>query len=113
MVPAPELADAPLPDAMRGHWVDTRAPRRLRPFLKLARIERPIGWWLLLLPCWWAAGLAAIAAGLIREADPDVILDMLYAPLYYRLLVGHQPLTAEFIREHVTLALNGLTPRGN
>jgi hypothetical protein len=29
----------------------------------LARIERPIGWWLLLLPCWWSAALAAIAAG--------------------------------------------------
>ena len=35
----------------------------MRPYLKLARIERPIGWWLLLLPCWWSAGLAAIAAG--------------------------------------------------
>lgn len=55
--------DAPLPDAMSGHWVDTRAPVALRPYLKLARIERPIGWQLLLLPCWWAAGLAAIAAG--------------------------------------------------
>ncbi|HEV7337962.1 MAG TPA: 4-hydroxybenzoate octaprenyltransferase [Bosea sp. (in: a-proteobacteria)] len=64
MAPSPELADVPLPDAMRGHWVDTRAPRQLRPYLKLARIERPIGWWLLLLPCWWAAGLAAIAADL-------------------------------------------------
>ena len=56
-------ADIPLPDALTGHWVDTKAPRALRPYLKLARIERPIGWWLLLLPCWWAAGLAAIAAG--------------------------------------------------
>ena len=55
--------DTVLPDALKGHWVDTRAPRAARPFLKLARIERPIGWWLLLLPCWWAAGLAAIAAG--------------------------------------------------
>ncbi|WP_306227126.1 4-hydroxybenzoate octaprenyltransferase [Bosea beijingensis] len=54
---------APLPDALKGHWVDTRAPLATRPFLKLARIERPIGWWLLLMPCWWAAGLAAIAAG--------------------------------------------------
>lgn len=53
----------PLPDALKGHWVDTRAPRATRPYLKLARMERPIGWWLLLLPCWWAAGLAAIAAG--------------------------------------------------
>lgn len=55
--------DAPLPDALTGHWVDTRAPRRFRPYLKLARIERPIGWQLLLLPCWWSAGLAAIATG--------------------------------------------------
>jgi len=65
--PAPAVAiaggDAPLPDALTDHWVDTRAPRAFRPYLKLARIERPIGWWLLLLPCWWAAGLAAIAAG--------------------------------------------------
>lgn len=63
MATSPETADAPLPDALTGHWVDTRAPRALRPYLKLARIDRPIGWWLLLLPCWWAAGLAAIAAG--------------------------------------------------
>lgn len=56
-------SDSVLPDALKGHWVDTRAPQATRPFLKLARIERPIGWWLLLLPCWWAAGLAAIAAG--------------------------------------------------
>jgi 4-hydroxybenzoate polyprenyltransferase len=66
MAPASETAgrrDAPLPDALRGHWVDTRAPVAMRPYLKLARIERPIGWQLLLLPCWWAAGLAAIAAG--------------------------------------------------
>ena len=61
--PETPSTDAPLPDALTGHWVDTRAPRRLRPFLKLARIERPIGWQLLLLPCWWAAGLAAIASG--------------------------------------------------
>jgi len=61
--------DAPLPDALSGHWVDTRAPRALRPYLKLARIERPIGWQLLLLPCWWAAGLAAIAGG---KAFPNI-----------------------------------------
>jgi 4-hydroxybenzoate polyprenyltransferase len=38
-------------------------PPRVRPYLRLARIERPIGWWLLLLPCWWSAGLAAVGAG--------------------------------------------------
>jgi 4-hydroxybenzoate polyprenyltransferase len=56
-------ANAPLPDAARGNWVDTAAPAWLRPHLKLARLDRPIGSWLLLLPCWWAAGLAAIAGG--------------------------------------------------
>src|SRR5215212_6938404 len=46
-----------------GNWVDTLAPACLRPYLRLARADRPIGAWLLLLPCWWSAGLAAIAAG--------------------------------------------------
>jgi 4-hydroxybenzoate polyprenyltransferase len=46
-----------------GNWVDTRAPIWLRPYLRLTRLDRPIGWWLLLMPCWWSAGLAAIPAG--------------------------------------------------
>jgi 4-hydroxybenzoate polyprenyltransferase len=46
-----------------GNWVDTRAPEWLRPYLRLTRLDRPIGWWLLLLPCWWSAALAAIANG--------------------------------------------------
>jgi 4-hydroxybenzoate polyprenyltransferase len=45
-----------------GNWVDTFAPPWLRPYLRLARLDRPIGSWLLLLPCWWSAALAAIAA---------------------------------------------------
>ncbi len=60
MTPAP---DRPVADAVTGHWVDRHAPEAVRPYLRLARIERPIGWWLLLLPCWWSASLAAIAAG--------------------------------------------------
>src|SRR5689334_737441 len=45
-----------------GNWVDGFAPSWARPFLRLARFDRPIGSWLLLIPCWWSAGLAAIAA---------------------------------------------------
>src|SRR5690242_4461955 len=45
-----------------GNWVDGLAPGFTRPYLRLARFDRPIGAWLLLLPCWWSAGLAAIAA---------------------------------------------------
>ena len=46
-----------------GNWVDTLAPAWTRPYLRLTRLDRPIGWWLLLLPCWWSAALAAIPAG--------------------------------------------------
>jgi len=42
-----------------GNWVDTHAPLWLRPYLRLSRFDRPIGSWLLLLPCWWSAALAA------------------------------------------------------
>ena len=45
-----------------GNWVDGLAPEWSRPYLRLARLDRPIGSWLLLLPCWWSAGLAAVAA---------------------------------------------------
>jgi 4-hydroxybenzoate polyprenyltransferase len=45
-----------------GNWVDRRAPAWSRPYLRLARADRPIGSWLLLLPCWWSAALAAEAA---------------------------------------------------
>lgn len=43
-----------------GNWVDTLAPSWSRPYLRLARLDRPIGSWLLLMPCWWSAGLAAV-----------------------------------------------------
>jgi 4-hydroxybenzoate polyprenyltransferase len=46
-----------------GNWVDTRAPAWSRPYLRLSRFDRPIGSWLLLLPCWWSAALAAGVAG--------------------------------------------------
>jgi 4-hydroxybenzoate polyprenyltransferase len=46
-----------------GNWVDTLAPASIRPYLRLARLDRPIGSWLLLMPCWWSAGLAGMRAG--------------------------------------------------
>src|SRR6202789_531694 len=46
-----------------GNWVDTRAPLWSRPYLRLARFDRPIGSWLLLMPCRWSAALAAAVGG--------------------------------------------------
>ncbi|MET0221220.1 MAG: 4-hydroxybenzoate octaprenyltransferase [Tardiphaga sp.] len=42
-----------------GNWVDTLAPQWARPYLRLARYDRPIGSWLLLMPCLWSAALAS------------------------------------------------------
>jgi 4-hydroxybenzoate polyprenyltransferase len=46
-----------------GNWVDGLAPAFSRPYLRLARLDRPIGSWLLLMPCWWSVGLAGMHAG--------------------------------------------------
>jgi len=46
-----------------GNWVDTRAPPWSRPYLRLSRLDRPIGSWLLLMPCWWSGALAAGVVG--------------------------------------------------
>ena len=50
-------------DAYRGNWVDRSAPPWSRPYLRLARADRPIGTWLLLLPCWWGLALSMLADG--------------------------------------------------
>ena len=50
-------------DAVKGNWVDRWAPPAARPYLRLSRADRPIGTWLLLLPCWWGVLLAAAATG--------------------------------------------------
>lgn len=58
-----------------GNWVDRGAPTFAQPYLRLARIDRPIGWWLLLLPCWWSAAVAALAQ---RAPWPDPKLIVLF-----------------------------------
>jgi 4-hydroxybenzoate polyprenyltransferase len=46
-----------------GNWVDGLAPPVTRPYLRLARLDRPIGSWLLLMPCWWSLGIAGMRIG--------------------------------------------------
>ncbi|WP_114390152.1 4-hydroxybenzoate octaprenyltransferase [Notoacmeibacter marinus] len=46
-------------DAPSGHWVYRLLPRSAWPYAQLARWDRPIGWWLLLWPCWWSLAMAA------------------------------------------------------
>ena len=60
--PTPEV-ERQVSDAVSGNWVDQLAPRFSRPYLRLSRADRPIGTWLLLLPCWWGLGLAILSDG--------------------------------------------------
>ena len=62
-------------DILADHWALRCAPGPLRPYLRLARIDRPIGTWLLLFPCWWSVSLAASAG----YRPPDLRLILLFA----------------------------------
>ena len=57
-----------------GNWVDSRAPMWSRPYLRLARFDRPIGSWLLLMPCWWSAALAAAVGGDVGQLPSVIVL---------------------------------------
>ncbi|MGO9132705.1 MAG: 4-hydroxybenzoate octaprenyltransferase [Methylovirgula sp.] len=59
---------AALPDSVPNQWLLRATPASWRPFIELARLDRPVGWWLLVLPCWWSSALASIA----RHELPDL-----------------------------------------
>ncbi len=64
--PMPEQtppATGEVADAVGGNWVDSHAPAWSRPYLRLSRADRPIGTWLLLIPCWWGLLLASATTG--------------------------------------------------
>ena len=67
--PTDRVADAP-PD----NWVDRFAPKWSRPFLRLSRADRPIGTWLLFLPCMWGLSLAILATDRYGSHDLWTIL---------------------------------------
>ena len=61
-------------DAVAGNWVDNIAPAWSRPYLRLSRADRPVGTWLLLIPCWWGVLLAALAGGDFKRFDIWIII---------------------------------------
>ena len=55
-----DIHSAPVADAQKDNWVDRHAPDWLKPYARLARWDRPIGFWLLFWPCAWGLALAAV-----------------------------------------------------
>ncbi len=53
-------------DAKSNNWVDLYVPRSIRPYFKLSRLDRPIGSWLLIIPCWWGVFLST-------NVDPNLL----------------------------------------
>ena len=72
--PKTPASDGQVADAYKGNWVDRFAPGWSRPYLRLSRADRPIGTWLLLLPCWWGLLLAAASTGRFGWGDAWIML---------------------------------------
>ncbi len=66
--------DGQVADAVKGNWVDTTAPAWSRPYLRLSRADRPIGTWLLLLPCLWGLVLAMLWDAQARWEDLWIVV---------------------------------------
>jgi 4-hydroxybenzoate polyprenyltransferase len=56
-------------DIPAGDWIDRWVPAVVRPYMRLARVDRPIGIWLLMFPCWWG-----VALGSNGWPDPGLLL---------------------------------------
>jgi 4-hydroxybenzoate polyprenyltransferase len=67
-LPEAERAADMVADAPPNNWVDRFAPGFARPYLRLSRADRPIGTWLLFIPCLWGVDLAAVESS-FRQWD--------------------------------------------
>ncbi|MBB3608517.1 4-hydroxybenzoate octaprenyltransferase [Rhizobium sp. BK602] len=68
-------------DAPSGNWVYRILPPGLWPYAQLARWDRPIGWELLMWPCFWSAALAANAAAAAGQSPGFLLIYHLF--LYF------------------------------
>jgi len=75
-MPRPTAQGKAVADAGPANWVDRYAPAWLLPYLRLARADRPVGFFLLALPCFWSVALAGRSIG---APYPDPLLLLLFA----------------------------------
>ncbi len=68
-------ADKKVADALKHSWVYW-LPHWMWPYAQLARWERPIGWQLLMWPCWWSLMLGFLTAG--RDTQVSQIIWYLF-----------------------------------
>lgn len=66
------MTPQPFTDIPESNSLIARLPEGWRPYARLMRLDRLIGAWLLLLPCWWGVALAG-------DGFPDLWLMVLFA----------------------------------
>lgn len=66
-------------DAVQDSWVYSSAPVSWRPYLKLARLDRPVGVWLLLWPCLWSITLSTGAQAGYFHFWTSILVGILFA----------------------------------
>ena len=80
MIPPGKTLPESASDIVQDSWVLRLTPAFLHPYLKLARMDRPIGTWLLLFPCWWSLIMGReVVGGLRLNGGPDWDLFLLFA----------------------------------
>ena len=72
-MPRPIVQGKTVADADQGNVVDRFAPAALLPYLRLARVDRLTGFWLLAIPCFWAVALASRSIG-AGYPEPSLLL---------------------------------------
>jgi len=65
-------------------WVNTHLPKAAQPYARLSRMDRPIGTWLLLLPCWWGLALATADHPALPLPSPVYLLLMVVGAFVMR-----------------------------
>jgi AcrR family transcriptional regulator len=81
-------SDPEILEAFRAHWVEPRR-REARELI-----------------------LQSIKAGELRgDIDSETLMDILYGPLYLRLMIQNRPLTSKMVDEVFSIVLPGLKPQ--
>lgn len=65
-------------DAAHHHWVYRYLPHSFWPYAQLARLERPIGWKLLMWPCFWSLLMAMVSSPVLLASTKTVITTALW-----------------------------------
>jgi len=69
-------------DAPSCHWVYRFLPQALWPYAQLARWDRPVGWKLLLWPCWWSLAFVTVAGMTAQSLLPSLLPLLWYLVLF-------------------------------